>query len=195
MIKKNIIVPVACLLFVALVIFSVLKISALNKKFPNPIVIEHAMNEAIKGGETSLAVQSYDLLNGSQLRKLLPDYEEVIKNSDGSSLKDDQVRYLLVHIKLINNSDEIQKMMIANIVAESLIWANGIDAEIYMDLNIGKGSPMSIELQPKQELEVIVPYSMYSFQFQAKDWKNVDNRAFDLSLSTYPKKHIITLTR
>ena len=52
---------------------------------------------------------------------------------------------------------------------------------------------MLITLEPNQEIEVIIPYTMYDFQFSQEVWDNMQYTNFDLVLTFYPDKHFIKL--
>ena len=133
------------------------------------------------------------MIDGKELKQLLPDFEDQVQNSDGSKVSDEQIRELMITMRLINNTGVPQKMLLVQMYAESLIWVNGIDASLYPLLNPEKPNPMEVSLEPYQEIEVTLPYTLYDFQFQSKDWKNIENRTFDITLSFYPEKHIVTL--
>jgi frataxin-like iron-binding protein CyaY len=191
--KSKMIMVITGLILISALMFASIGIYRINKQYPNAQIVEHNLDEVIKGGNTSISVQSGELIDGAHLKELAPDFTEAIKNEDGSDLKSDQVRVLMVHLKLHNNTDEPQTMTLVQLIAESLIWANGIENEIYQMLNPGKGNLVNMQLNPNQEIEIVLPYMMYHFQFQPRDWEKIDERRFDLVLSQYPVKHIVRL--
>lgn len=180
-------------LIIAALVLSIVRIYHINQQYPNPKVVNHALNESIRGGDTSLTVQNSELIDGNQLKKLVPEYQEEVINDDGSQLSGEQMRFLLVYIKLTNHTDETQMISLAQINATSLIWTNGIIYDLFVFLNPNKGNPIQIELSPNQEMEVVLPYGLYSLQFKSEDWQNIDNQQFTLVLSRYPTKHIVKL--
>lgn len=191
--KKTIIIIGMILLIITIITLSSIRIFHLNSRFPNPQIIEHSVGEIINGGETSFQVLDSELLSGADIKQLFPDYIDPVENSDGSKVSDDQIYALFVHAKLINNSNVTQKMVLVQMYAQSLIWFNGIDGRLYPLLNPDAKNPMEISLEPGQEIEVTIPYSMYNFQYTAEDWNNITNRKFELIISFYPEQHIINL--
>lgn len=192
--NKKLTVSIVCVLLLGVVIFSSFRIYNLNNKYPNPKIVEYPIGQSISGGGIDIVVEGSELIDGERLKEIVPDYIYGVKNTDGSELGNDQVRILLVNLKITNTTDEPQNMTVCQIYAESLTCANGIDAELYEELNVDKGNPIRIELDPNEEMEVVLPYSFCSRQFKSKDWNNIDNRVFDLSLATYPIKYIALLS-
>lgn len=191
--KKRIIFAVAVLLTAAGVL-SGMRIYVLNKQFPDPTVIEHAMHEEIDGGSISLAVIDSILADPSYIKKIAPDYMDSTENPDGTKVSDGQIRTLLITVELNNRSDTEQEMSLVQMYAESLIWANGIDGGLYPLFNENSTDPMGVRLKPYEKKRVILPYTMYDLQFQHEDWKQIDQRDFRLTLSFYPEKHVVNLT-
>ena len=188
--KKVIVTSVIAMI---VLVCSVANFIQINQQYPSVEVIEHAMNDVIKGGNTSLVVKEYRFFDGEELAIVMPDYQELVLDDDGGELDDDEIRVLMVNINLINNTSEHQTMSLAQIYAQSHIWSNGIPLELFEMLNPNKGNPLGVPLAPNEELEVVVPYLMYSVQFTKRDWSHIDNRKFDLSLSLYPIKHVVKL--
>lgn len=190
--NKKFIIPIICVA-VMLTVLSAIRIYQLNTAYPNPYIAEHSANEIIEGGNISISVVKSKLADGSYINSIFPDYIDRTQNDDGTKVTNEQIRVLLIYTKLINSTNEEQRMSIVQMYAESLVWSNGIDAGLYPLLNPNSNNPMEVVIPANKEVDVIMPYSMYNFQFNETDWKNVDNRNFNLTLSSYPVKHIVKL--
>ena len=190
---KKIILPIVGIVIALSVILSSIQLYIVNQRFPNANTISHTLNEMINGGNTSLIVMDSQLLDGVQINQLYPEYVDSVLNPDGTQVRPEQIKVLLIHAKLINNTEETQKMTLVQMYAESLIWYNGIDGGLYPLFNPDNPNPIEVTLEPNQEIEVSIPYTMYDFQFQQQDWIDIRSRKFDLCLSFYPDRHIISL--
>lgn len=186
------VIPFISLLIIVSGLITV-RINILNKTFPNPSIHEHYINEKIDGGEISLTALDSNLAHNSHIKKLFPDYIDYTMNSDGTNVTDEQVRVLLVHVKLTNNTEFDKEMSLVQFTAESCAWANGIDGSLFSLFNKENNNPMGVVVPANSEIELFLPYSMYDFQFNRSEWKYIDNRKFDLVLSNYPVKNIIIL--
>lgn len=191
---KKIIYTAAAVILMLTGVLSGVRIYSLNQQFPNPAVIEHAMQEEIDGGSISLTVVDSILADSAYIKKAVPDYTDTTENPDGTQVSDSQIRTLLVTIELNNRSDEEQEMSLVQMYAESLIWANGIDGGLYPLFNEDSADPMGLQLAPHEKKRVVLPYTLYDLQFQQADWKTIDQRNFRLTLSFYPQKHVVNLT-
>ena len=170
-----------------------IRISMLNSIFPNPTLIQHQLNENILLNETSFTALDCQLISGTQLKQMLPDYIDEVENKDGSKVRDEQIRVILVRAKLKNTTSITQTIELVQMYAASLVWSNGIDGDLFPRLNSDVKNPMLITLEPNQEIEVIIPYTMYDFQFSQEVWDNMQYTNFDLVLTFYPDKHFIKL--
>ena len=124
---------------------------------------------------------------------MLPDYVDEVENTDGSKVRDEQIKVILVRAKLENTTSITQTIELVQIYAASLVWSNGIDGDLYPRLNPEVKNPMLVTLEPSQEIEVVIPYTMYDFQFSQEVWDNMQYTNFDLVLTFYPDKHFIKL--
>lgn len=190
---KKVVYPLVAVFLIIAVVLSAVRIYDLNQQYPDPHIITHSLGEEIQGNVTSIAILKSELLDGDEIKTLDPNYECFTKDEKGNILSPQDERFLLVHMKLINYTDDERSMDIRHIVAESDTWANGIAQDIFIDLNSGKGKPTEIRLAPKQEMEIIVPFYLCSVQFKPDDWQKIDNRQFDLVLTLYPEKNIVPL--
>lgn len=176
-----------------LAVLSILRIVRLNRLYPSPEIVSHRIGEEIRGGDVVLTFTDYKLTSGAAFRKVLPDYTDPVMNADMTAIRDEQRYVLTAYVKVENQSREEKTVSLVQINAESLSWANGIDGGLFPRLNADNHDPMRISLQPGEAREIVLPYSLYDFQFPKKEWAEIENRAFDLTLSFYPVRNIVLL--
>lgn len=191
--SKKIIVVFSVLLVVLFFALSALRYSTLNKMYPDVEIVEHSIGEEIKGGEIYITVESSELWDGEQTRQIIPDYTIEAYNNDGTIPEDDQIRNLIVHLKVENKSDSQKSVSFVNFTPESNAWKNGLSLELYTQLNPGVGSPLEFKIEANSKSDIILPYTMIYSQFKEKDWEHIEQRDFKLVLSQYPIKHVINL--
>lgn len=165
----------------------------LNLKYPDFRIFEHSIGEEIRGGDISIIATSCELLDGKQTKLVQPNYEIDVRDQDGTFLDDDQVRNLIIHIKVINNTNIKQVISFVNFYPESGAWTNGLSLELYRLYNPYAGSPIEYNIDPNSTNEIVLPYTMIYSQFKDGDWRKIEQRTFQLVLSQYPVKHIINL--
>lgn len=178
---------------IVILLFSVFRIIKINKLYPNPQVSTHELGDRILEGDITLCFQNYQLLSGNEFRKLYPTYNDDILNYDMTPVKDEQRYVLMVTVQIENITDEEKIVSLVQIYAESLAWSNGIDGNLFPIVNEICNDPMRIALCSEETMEIVLPYSLYDFQFQAKSWENIANKKFDLTLSFYPIRNIVIL--
>lgn len=192
--SKKYIKVVFCVLAVVLLLgLSAFRYVALNKMYPDVKTTEHSIGEEIKGGEIYITVESSELLDGKQTKRVIPDYTIEAYNNDGTAPTDDQIRNLIVHLRVENKSDYQKSVSFVNFTPESNAWKNGLNLELYTQLNPDAGSPLEFKIEANSEADVILPYTMIYSQFKKKDWKHIEQRDFKLVLSQYPIKHYVNL--
>lgn len=167
------------------------RIVTLNIKYPNPQVITYQQNEPIKGGEIEMVVTDSKIVSMQDIKELLPEIEDPIKDKDGNLLEDDQKKVLLVELEIQNLSDAKQKTTVTPFTAQSRAWSNGMDMNTYLGLN--RLQTTGIELGAKEKQIIIMPFVMYDFQFKKDEFSSIEQRDFQLVLSTYPIKNLVEL--
>jgi hypothetical protein len=181
-----------CVIAVA-VTLSAVRIYDINRQYPDAKIVMHEVGETIPGGGTSVTVNGGELIDVAELARLAPDYEEILMDPNvvDPPYRDDQIRYLLFRVTVANDTEEAQRMSLVEMCADALIWSNGIELDLYREMNPDFASPARIELAPRQTAEIILPYQLSDVQFKEKDWAKIDEWDFDLSLSTYPTRHLV----
>lgn len=191
--KKIFLILASCVLALVVLILSVFRIVEINRLYPDPQIITHNLGDRISGDGITLCFQDYQLLSGNEFRKLYPTYNDDVLNYDMTPVKDEQRYVLMVNVQIENNTDEERITSLVQIYAESLAWANGIDGNLFPVVNEAYKDPMRVELHSGETVDIILPYSLYDFQFPAKSWNDIEKRTFDLTLSFYPTRNIVLL--
>ncbi len=194
--KRKTFLIVITTLFLLSAGFSVFRFNYLNYLFPNPQIVKHHSKELIEGGEISIRITKSYLYNGNDFENAFKDYNQNVQNDDGSTVSANQYKVLFINLDVVNKSSKQKTISLAQFYAETLTWTNGIDAEVYNMVNKNKNAvadPQCVELKPNEKKTIILTYMMYDFQFQPNEWKKANISNFDLSLSRYPIKHIVTL--
>ena len=196
MLVKKFFIVLLIMTIVLAIVFSAIRITYLNDIYPNPRIIKHKIGEIIDGGGVSVCVKKSELIGGQEFEDSFKNYTQLVENDDGSVVRGEQYKVLLIYMDITNQTSETQNISVAQMYAETLTWTNGIDAEIFGMLNKDENNfvdPQCLEIEPDQNKNIVLTYIMYDFQFQKNDWEEVKISNFDLSLSRYPVKHIVNL--
>lgn len=180
----------AVVLILAGVIFAGIRIYSVNSKYPDPKIINYKQGEDIKGGDIVLNVAKSDFLTYNDIMQVCPDYKNQMK-VNGKTVSEDDVNFLVAEIQMKNESDEVKKTSLTQVIAESGAWSNAFDMDLFIALNnIDK---VYISLDGHEERTFKVPYIMYKSQFKSSEWESVKDREYELVLSTYPVKNQVIL--
>lgn len=163
-----------------------------NEQYPNPNVENHSIGDEIQYREFILQVNHFEKLPMADLLKKNPDFQERLTALDYIS-PDTQVYVMLVSLDIQNNGGVEKYIELYDFTAESLDWFNGVDMELFNLLN-KENISLQPTLTPEEKISVILPYYIYDFQFTKNDWKEIDNRAFDLVYQLYPVKKSIRVS-
>lgn len=163
----------------------------LQQKYPNPVNETVGIGEAIEDGSFTVTLQSSALIEGNELEKLAPN-TVIARHSDGTPYEGRSIRILLANVRIKKTQECEDTYNFTKILCESGAWSNGLDGELFMQLNNGI-SMVHEEVAYNNYIDVILPFSMVETMFNDSDWKSVDSRSFGLIYSLYPiKKSIIT---
>lgn len=176
-------------LVLAALAFSVIRIYQVNRQYPTPAKVKYEIGEMVQGGNTAVKVTDYRIVDDKDIKQMLVDQE-----IDFSLVNNQQLKFLLVSVQYINNTGQKQEMSVPSMIhAQTLTWGNGLDMEIFHQLNPNKNSPVFMTLEPKSTIELTLPYALYSDHFKKLEWENIKNLTFALPLSAYPVKYFIEL--
>jgi len=176
------IILIVCFLFIG-------RYSALNSAYPDPPVISAGIGEDLEIGDFVFSINNWEWHNGDVVHELIPDYIARY-DSDGSSYSSEKIRIILVEVFIMNNSDEDMTVDLSSFAFESGAWHNQWDCVLFEELN--KDNPsLYVDIEHKQKVAITFPITMYDDQFTSKDWRNIENRAFSIVLTTYPYKYVL----
>ena len=174
---------------VILILLSFFQIYRVNTKYPNPEIIIYQEEEPIRGGDVTITVMESSLAPAKEVTRDFEGYVNVV--SEVRQLSKDQEKILLVELRAENTSLENQTVNLTQFVAQSGVWSNGWDLELYFLLN--NTGRIEVELEPLSNKTVYLGYCLYDFQFSGKEWTRVENRDFNLVMTVYPYKNQVCL--
>lgn len=178
-------------LVILLTIVIIWRYAALNREYPNPKVITYQEEERIKGGDIEITILSSELVSMEKILEFAPDVQNEIKDTKGELLKHDQKKVLLVNLGIRNLSDAEQTTSVAQFAVQSDAWTNGVDLNTYCALNDVQET--AITLAARETQEFMIPFYLYDVQFTGNKFQEIDERNFQLVLSTYPVKNMVEL--
>ena len=190
--KKSTILKVVMILALAAFFLSFLQIYRLNEKYPAPAISTYVEKEPIHGGDITITVMNSRLEPVKEITKEMKDYHDEVANGQGKQLTDRQKKILIVELKIENTSQNPQKVDVTQFMAQSGAWANGWDLDLYLALN--NTDQVNVGLEPLTSKTVYLGYSLYDFQFKAKEWGHMTAKEFYLVMTVYPYKNRVLLT-
>ena len=118
------------------------------------------------------------------------DREELEKNyADVLEMGEDRdYKAAFVTATLKNETNKEQKYEVYRLYIESddIHYYNGLDMELYTAI---EGNPSAeVTLKPKEEITVILPYSVLDLYFEKNQWNTLEENRFYLVEQRYPKK-------
>lgn len=156
--------------------------------YPEPQIIVVNENEPLSVGNYLFTLDKFEWHSGKEADKYFPGYTLVLQN-DGSDYPEDGFRFALVDLRIQKIGETINPYDLTNIVFESGAWHNQWDIILFDKLNPNTGLTLDLELN--EEHTIRFPIVVVDVQFSKNDWKNIENRAFDIVLSCYPKKYVL----
>lgn len=187
--KKQAIKIVVVVLILAGIIFAGTRIYNINRKYPDPKIINYTQGEDIKGGDIVLNVTKSNFFTYNNIMQVCPNYKNQMLNRKNYSEND--INFLVAEIQMKNESNEVKKTSLTQVIAESGAWSNGFDMDLFIALN--NVDKVYISLEGHEERTFKVPYIMYKSQFKSSEWESVKDREYELVLSTYPVKNQVIL--
>lgn len=177
--KKKTTIFISTIVIVLLIIASI-PVIRINQQYPQAemIRIEKGTKQEIKNG-ISFQIQETTWLNKDELKEK---YSDVFPMSE-------QRDYKAVFVKAIlkNETDKKQKYELHRLYLElDIHYYNGLDMELYTAI---EGNPMAeMDLNPKQEVTVVLPYSISDLYFEKQEWNKLEQYSCYLVDERYPKK-------
>ncbi|MCH4184745.1 MAG: hypothetical protein LKF61_04580 [Eggerthellaceae bacterium] len=165
-----------------------------NNAAPPHQIISYKLNDYVslreidETSDIQIASKEYALFT-------IDEYQHRFGKIDESVLSQNQTcdtKILVLKMSALNKGPQENQTNLCLYSVQQDAWVNGVDLLLYMPLNKAKSA--NITLQPNEERTVLLPYSMYDFQFGFNDnWIHINENPFELVLKTYPNKVFIAL--
>lgn len=184
--KSKLAIGICGVVLAALVIW---RIYYINTKYPQAEVVAYNMLDEFEFNELEFTVTDYQIFDADQV---IDGFVSEVTDSDGNPLSNDQCKFLVVEMTIVNHTGKEITVPLYSLLAESGGWANGISSNAFKSLNESLEQP-TVKLLSGKSCEVNVPFAMYSTQFKDKDWNKIDQREYKIVFSTYPVKTVVEL--
>ena len=156
----------------------------LNNKYPPPHVQQYEERQSVPYDSFELTVLETTFMNQETLDATFQD-----EHSAGVYPK-----CIVIDLKIYNNSQSEKQIEIYPFVLESGAWSNGIHLAAFLALNADVDqATLTPTLQPGESCMLKLPFTLTQEQFKPSQWKNIENRDFQLTFSLYPEKKTILL--
>lgn len=178
--NKKIIVLAGLLLGIGFA-FCIRKIYLVNQKYPQTTQVSFQLNETVSGENVKFQIESAEFWDLDELQKIDSEFEpeEFAINT--------QCKILVVGVRFLEAKSELQmKVARDQMILQAETWANGWDLELYCMLN-DTSKPLEVN-----EL-IYLPYGLFENQFRTKEWKQVEEREFEIVTAVYPQRRSIKL--
>lgn len=156
----------------------------INRKLPPAVVEAAETGEQLEFQDgVMISVDSYRFLTDEEQEQLYEEtgFEEICES-----------KLLEVNLVLENTTAESRQVVMSDMYVEGIGMANGISREI-TDASGGRYSSNVQELQPGEKKQVCYPYRILHNQVSKKEWANITEREFWLTISSYPVKKKLLL--
>lgn len=160
------------------------KFKNINDKYPKAKEEEYTLGDMVSYRGIELIVKDVKIIENDEILKMNLRESEFYKN--------DKRKAIVATVNFKNNSNEVKSIESDYFEAATIDWHNGLNYEIFSVLN-GSDKSAYIELKPKEEITLQLPYEMFDFQFKSKIWNNTDELHFKLVLDIYPTKKVVNL--
>ncbi len=157
----------------------------INNKYPEAPLEKFTLNETFDYEGVQLSVEESRLVNDDELKIVYASIED--------PFPDEEKKAIFVKVNFKNNSEETKTIEAYEFDAESVSWHNGLNLELFEEVNKEDDASPVVELKPGEEKELILPYSMIERHFDEETWKALKNRKFYLTLEMYPVKRCVEL--
>lgn len=174
-----------CFIVVCLAVMSVFQIIRVNTQFPQTSIICANIGESLQLDQLHVKATSFEMVpyksisNDCSLKSLV------------DQIEDGEVNLIKASIVIENDTDLSVEFPLYDVIFQSIDWANAINLDTFKYFNDNRS--LLVEMKPKESLKLILPCLIHQIQFSDKDWKEVQERNFQLVFSLYPQKRIIAL--
>jgi hypothetical protein len=187
---RPVFVVIAVVVVAALLTAAALRIAQINTRFPNPTVVEHQLGETFMVEGVEFRITDVCLIGYAEMKKTVPSYEIEFLDEQQNPFEPSRLRFLLVGMDVRRVSQGSPSFSLTWSYVQSRAWRNGFDHNLFRNLNEGK--EVSSALDGSETARLVLPYTMTDTQFKSQaDWETVEDRPFDLIVSTYPVENIV----
>lgn len=163
----------------------------INQKYPQPVTEEYALHEPLVYRDLQYTVTDFDIVNWQDMPEKFPNVEFTLDPVGNGEIQSAEDMYVLVwSMEITNLSINEKKCYIYDFVGITTTWHNGIDLNLFYDLNDSADIPASLSplLQPNETVSVIIPIPITKGQIPADEWDRIEDMDFRLLFALYPKK-------
>lgn len=185
MIAKRILIS---LLVMAVIAGCTIRIVTLNKQFPNPEIRQYGLNDSFVWEELEITAKGYRLLTVPEIQQYIEGFDVSYVDKQGN---DKDERMLVAELQVSNPTDREKHFSTYLCSLRSGAYFQAFDPRYYSNFNAGASSA---DIGPGETVTVYLPFHIYSIHFSENAWEKLDTRTFEIVLSIYPVKEIITLT-
>lgn len=173
---KVIIIAVIVIIFASLFVLGQEKF---RSTFPQAENIIYNIGEkgTLRDDKVELKIKNYKWMGQKEFEKKYGKFADAIPGSE--------LKMLLVETEFYNKDKEEHVVEAYNYYIETLGYCNGVGMEGYSMIN---KKDMAFTLKAKQKEEIILPYTIFDFQFRKNRWKKIEKEKFYLTGSWYPVK-------
>lgn len=172
----------ACVL--AAFLFGYLRV---NREYPPAERCVYTAGDTFTVNDLEIQNNGGELVTVPQLKERFPDAEMPSMIVNGQPLPEEKIRILLASVRVRTLSETATLSSLYTTGARSGAWRNGMDFDLYLQLN------PSLEPDAEGYYNLVMPYEVNSLQFHDKDWKQIDSRTFELVFSMYPVENVMRL--
>ncbi|MCI8554866.1 MAG: DUF4352 domain-containing protein [Clostridiales bacterium] len=169
----------------------------INRQFPNPSVERYAIGQPLNYNSVEIVVQDFRITTWTGLLSLFPDTDFYYDPIEEKNISDgDQMKVALITVTLKNTGDIEQRVPLYTTVLKTLTWCNGLDRDLFIDLNEDSISQLSTRpfLAPGEELTCLLPYTAIEGMLLHRDWERFDELTFEWQFDLYPVKKLFDLS-
>lgn len=152
-----------------------------NKKYPQTKTRIYTANEPVRENGIEYTVLGSRFYTNKELRSLPHFPKESYENGE---------KLITVEVKVKNVSDKPIEMEGDLLRMESVAWGNGVDMGARQYFNEADDVGY-FEIQPGEERQYVLPYTMIKEMFHKGEWKKAEDREYYLVISVYPERKII----
>lgn len=162
-----------------------------NQKYPQPVTETYALHKPLVYCDLQYTVTDFDIVNWQEMAEKFPNVEFTLDPVGNGEIQSAEDMYVLLwSMEITNLSANEKKCYIYDFVGITTTWHNGLDLNLFYDLNDSADMQVSLSpfLQPNETISVMVPIPITKGQVPADEWDTIEDMDFGLLFALYPKK-------